>query len=188
MKIKVAITIICLLAVTSWTGAAGNGFSFPARHRVAAALQTCAEKYGPLTVEEGEVTTVGSDWLSLRANQAGEKTFPCLNAAIFVNGYAGLLPALRPIAPGFYFAARLYFDQQGILRLVDGWYVGAEVEIRAVEAGGRRLTVQPVDQAETYQLILSPHLAPPSPALAPGSICFLLFDWEHRVRKIIRPE
>jgi len=185
MKLKVPLTIICLLAMASWTGATGNGLSSPPRDRVAAALQACVEKYGPLTDVEGEVMTVGTDWISLREVQAREKTFSCRTAEIFVNGYAGHLSALRPIAPGFYFAARLYFDQQGILRLVDGWYVGAEVEVLAVEAGGRLLTVQPLEQAQTYRLILSPHLASPSPALAPGSICFLLLDWEYRVRKIL---
>ncbi|NLY91922.1 MAG: hypothetical protein GX081_10025 [Firmicutes bacterium] len=188
MKIKVALTIVCLLTVASWTGATGNGFSFPTRHRVAAALHKCGEDYGPLTVEEGEVTAVGAGWISLRSNQAGEKTFSCMDAEIFVNGNAGDLPALRPIAPGFNFAVRLYFDQHGILRLVDGWYVGVEVEVLAVEAEGRLLTVQPLDQAQTYHLILSPHLAPSSPVLTPGSICFLLLDWEDRVRKILRPE
>ncbi|HEY8391711.1 MAG TPA: hypothetical protein VIL83_03195 [Capillibacterium sp.] len=188
MKRKVALTIIWLLLVASWAGATGSGFIFPARYRVAAALRACEENYGPLTVAEGEVTAVGEGWLCFRPQQAPEKAFPCGEAEIFVNGTAGQLPALRPIVPGFNFLVRLYFDQQGILRLVDGWYVGAEVEVLAVEDGGRRLTVQPLDQAQTYRVILSPHLNPSSSALAPGSICFLLLDWENRVHKIIGRE
>ncbi|HHT49099.1 MAG TPA: hypothetical protein GXZ98_07385 [Firmicutes bacterium] len=186
MKIKVLLAIVFfILAVTSRTDATVNGFSFPPPNRVAAALKACEEQYGTLAVEEGEIIAVTADRISFRGYQTGEKTIPPSTTAVFVNGCAGELAALRPIAPGFYFTARLYFDQQGVLRLVDGWYIGAEVEILAVETGSRFLTVQPLDQTQTYRLHLSPHLTIPSSALVPGKICFLLLNGEHQVFKIL---
>ena len=168
--------------------ATGSKFSPPLRTVVEKAISCCAESYGPLVTQVGEVLAVSADRITLSGPVSGEETIKATVATVFVNGHSGDLMALRPVAPGFYFAARLFFDQQGILRLIDAGYVGAEVEVITVDIGRRLLTVQPLDQTQTYQLTFSPLLPATSPQLAPGDICFLLLDWENRIRKIFRDE
>ncbi|NLC53313.1 MAG: hypothetical protein GX770_05045 [Firmicutes bacterium] len=162
-----------------------NVFSFPDRNQVGQALHIHTGNYGPLVCIEGEISAVTADWISLRQKDRGEITFSLKDAEVYVNGQVGLCTALRPIAPGLNFAARLYIDHEGVLRLVDGWYVGMEAEVLAVDPECRFLTLRPLDTPETNRFIFSPLLPTTSPLPAPGEVCFFLFDWEHRVRRII---
>lgn len=186
MKTKIAWGILFFLITTAVpTGATVNNLSFPTRTKVEQALQEAVESWGPLVCREGEISAVVADRISLREVGRGESMFFLGAAEVFVNGQPGNSTALRPIAPGFNFAARLHFDQEGVLRLVDGWYVGTEVKVLAVDPERNLLTVQPLDHTRTGRLAFSPHFTATSPLPAPGETCFLLFDWEHRVRQII---
>lgn len=185
MKTKLSWGTVLLLTLFALRAEATTSvFSFPNRNQVEQALQNYTENCGPLVCIEGEISAVTTDGISLRERDRRESTFSLNAAEVFVNGQAGVSAALRPIAPGFNFAARLYFDQEGVLRLVDGWYVGVEAEVLTVDPERRFLTVQPLDHAQINQFIFSPLLPATSPLPTPGEICFILFDWEHRVRQI----
>ena len=187
MKNWVRLGILGLLLVLSYISeATEHTCSVPDRALVVQAVRDCTEQYGPLVVKTGEISATADGEITLGAVADGqEKTFSSSAAAVFINGQLGITAALRPIAPEFYFAARLYFDQQGVLRLVDGWYVGIEVEVLAVDTTRRALTVRPIDQGATWRLTLSPLLSLSNSALTPGDSCFLLLDWENNIRKVI---
>jgi hypothetical protein len=188
MKLKLACGTLILFSLTFLAlraEATVNGLFFPDRNQVEQTLHLYTKEYGPLVCIAGEISAVTTDGIRLREMDRSERTFSLNDAAVFVNGQAGVNNALRPIAPGFNFTARLYFDHQGVLRLVDGWYLGVEAEVLAVDRERRLLTVRPLDQTETNQFICSPLLTTTSPLPASGEICYFLFDWEHRVRRII---
>ena len=162
-------------------------FPFPDRALVVQAVRDCAKKHGPLVVVTGEISATADQGITLAGADGQEKAYSCAAAAVFINGQLGLTAALRPIAPEFYFAARLYVDHQGVLRLVDGWYVGVEAEVLAIETDYSALIVRPLDQGETSRLPFSPLFLPRSdPPLTPGEICFFLVDWENNIRKVFR--
>ncbi|WP_231133424.1 hypothetical protein [Capillibacterium thermochitinicola] len=165
--------------------AMANVFGFPSRNQVEQALHSATENWGPLVCLEGEITDVTADGFRFRASDHEESFFSHQDAEVFVNGRAGLCTALRPIAPGFNFDARLYLDRAGVLRLVDGWYVGVEAEVLTIDPERGLLTVQPLDHAQANQFRLSPLFSATSPLPAPGEVCFFLFDWEYQVRRII---
>lgn len=176
-----------LSLLVSGSEAAEQNFIFPDRTLVAQVVRDCTKEYGPLVVKTGEIFASADEAITLRiAADEQEKTYSSSEAAVYINGQLGIAAALRPIAPQFYFVARLYFDRQGILRLVDGWYVGVEVEVLAVDTPARGLTVRPLDQTETWCLNLTPQLCHSELAFAPGECCFLLLDWENDIRKVIR--
>ncbi len=185
MKRKLLCPVLLLTLLVLPVEAKVNDASFPNRAQVEQALRFATETWGPLSCRTGEISAVTADWICLREKDGGEKTFFLKDAVIFVNGQRGIGTALRPIAPGFNFAACLYLDQTGVLRLVDGWYVGVEVEVRTVDWERRILTARPLDRAQTDQFTISPLLPANHPLPTPGEICYFLLDWDYQVRRII---
>jgi hypothetical protein len=188
MKNWALIGIIGLLFVlVSRSEATEQTLIFPDRTRVAQAVRDCTKEYGPLVVETGEILATADERITLRgATDGREKVYSCAVATVFINGQLGVTTALRPIAPQFYFVARLYFDYQGVLRLVDGCYAGVEGEVLAVDTADRGLTVRPLDQSDTWGLTFASPLSHSDLAFTPGECCYFLLDWENNIRKVIR--
>ena len=65
---------------------------------------------------------------------------------------------------------------KGVLRLVDGWYLGVEAEVLAVDRERRLLTVRPLDQTETNQFICSPLLPHHQPLFQPRVRSVIFFS------------
>src|SRR5690606_19610235 len=111
MKRKLLCPVLLLTLLVLPVEAKVNDASFPNRAQVEQALRFATEAWGPLSCRTGEISAVTADWICLREKDGGEKTFFLKDAVIFVNGQRGIGTALRPIAPGFNFAACLYLDQ-----------------------------------------------------------------------------
>ncbi|NLM37635.1 MAG: hypothetical protein GX202_05865 [Firmicutes bacterium] len=185
-KLSWGTVVLFIVLIGLPTEAMANVLAFPGRNQVEEAVRFTTENWGPLVCLAGEIADVTAEGIRFSAKGCGERFFSHQDAEVFVNGRAGLWPALRPIAPGFNFAARLYLDQAGVLRLVDGWYIGVEAEVLAIDQERGLLTVRPLDHAQTNQFSFSPLFFTTSFLPAPGEVCFFLLDWEHQVRRIIR--
>ena len=177
--------IMMLLAGEGNALATSSGLSLPDRQEVRSALADLEALYTALTLAEGEVTAVGDGCLQLRTDSGLSMTYQIpTSCAVFVNGRPGSLSALRPVSFGSFFVVRLYFDQDQIPRLIDGWYIGGLVTIMAVDTQHHTLSVQVVESNEIYRLTVIPALREELPRLTRGMVCFLLLGWEAQVRKI----
>ena len=189
MKIRVYVVALMTLMVTGPAKATTSGLLLPARTEVTAEITRCQELFGPLVFREGEILEVDGDYIKVAGNHGVVETLKLTtDCQIFVNGRQGTLSALRPVAPGFSFMIRLYVDQQGVPRLVDGWYIGGLVTVIAISPQENFLLVQDLESNRVYRLLISQALKEETRLLAPGVTCFLLLDWETQVRKFFVDE
>lgn len=186
MKKRACLTlIIMVLAGVRSAQATSGGLAIPDRQAVLTTITSNEALFGLLTLNEGEVVSVDGDRLQLVTGSGLSETYTIPSSCpVYINGRQGSLSALRPVAPGSFFATRLYVDHDQIPRLIDGWYVGGLVVIIAADSQHHTLCVQAVESNKVYHLAVSPALRGEVSRLAPGKTCFLLLGWEAQVRKI----
>lgn len=159
------------------------GLILPDTCRFTGLLAVEEERHGPLRQEKGEIIAAEKDYLIIRRDGGEECFYPVNDCLVFVNGRPGENAALKPVAPGCYFYACLYFLPDGKLHLVAGWYLGGEVKILKIEEadGGRSLvTVRGLENpGETTVVWYYPE---DGAGLFPGMTGYLLLASDGRVR------
>ena len=122
--------------------------------------------------------------IAIIRRDGGEECFyPVNDCLVFVNGRPGENAALKPVAPGCYFYACLYFLPDGKLHLVAGWYLGGEVKILKIEeADGGRSLVTVRGMENTGETTVVWYYPEDGAGLFPGMTGYLLLASDGRVR------
>lgn len=153
-----------------------------------AALEEC---YGRLTPLTGEILSVDSNQIILVNH--GEKHLYQVDETtmIWANERTSCLKALRPVAEYCYFSARVWIDDNGRIRAIEGFYRGAEVYVMAVtELDGNRyrLIVQNLEQDQTPYEVETAAYCYRWETLRndPTGAAYLLFNLDGEVKGIFR--
>lgn len=190
LRLRIYLFFLLLLVDISLFSAASRatvaGFVNLDRSMVSEALSEVERSAGILKKKEGEVVGVQPSVLTIRDSAGSVQDYSIADAKLFVNGRAGTLFALRPVTADCFFQARLYFDCNGKLLLVDGWYIGFEAEIISyADKGGRLyLRVKGLETGEMHNLPVSPVLHDTVAGLCAGDTCYFLLDIDGNIRRI----
>lgn len=109
----------------------------------------------------GEVLVGEKSRLILRNKEGAVQEYFLSDTDVYLNGQLSSGEALRPIYPGRPFQARLYVDEEGMVKIAEAWYIGGEGELiclHRLEDGRFSITVRALDTSREGQFIVSQEL------------------------------
>ena len=167
----------CASAAFSAEATCGGRFIVP-RAELESILAKIETTAGPLSWLEGEVVAVGQNSCTLRTDGKEHSFLLGPACEIFANGLPSSLNALRPVAPGAFFWARLWLDSGGGIRIIEAIYCGGELML--IEVGQDEMTGIAPDIPTPVTLPIADwryvgHLVP-------GQSIYVLLDLTGRVR------
>lgn len=146
---------------------------------------------GQLRRITGEVLVAGKTKLTLRNEEGVIQEYFLVGADLYLNGQPSSGEALHPIYPGRNFQARLYIDEEDMVKVVEAWYIGGEgqlVRLHPPDANGRfSITLRALDTPRERQFLVSQELNEVIKSISPetcfyyqlnldGEICYILIS------------